>query len=58
MMYILNIFSAMKEITIKELKDFIYENYYRKLLLLLLLLLFNEISEEKIFTIICNQIPR
>ena len=27
-------------------------------LLLLLLLLFNELSEEKIFTIICNQIPR
>ena len=30
-MHILNIFSAIKKMTIKELKDFIYENYYRKL---------------------------
>ena len=27
-MYILNILSAIKNITIKELKDFIFKNYY------------------------------
>ena len=27
-MCILNIFSAIKEMAIKELKDFIFENYY------------------------------
>ena len=29
-MYILNIPSALKKITIKELKGFIFENYYRQ----------------------------
>ena len=29
-MYILNIVSAIKKIIIKNLKDFIYENYYRQ----------------------------
>ena len=28
-MYFLNIFSAIKRITVKEIKGFIYENYYR-----------------------------
>ena len=27
-MYILNIFSAIKKVTIKELKDFTHKNYY------------------------------
>ena len=31
MMYILNILSALKKITIKELRDFIFENYYRRI---------------------------
>ena len=30
-MYILNIVSATKKMTIKEPKDFIYENYYRQI---------------------------
>ena len=30
-MYILNILSAMKKMTIKELKNFIYENDYRQI---------------------------
>ena len=30
-MYILNILSATKKITIKEMKDFIFENYYRRI---------------------------
>ena len=29
-MYILNITKAIKNMTIKELKDFIFENYYRQ----------------------------
>ena len=29
MMYILNILSAIQKMTIKELKDLIFENYYR-----------------------------
>ena len=31
MMYVLNIFSAIKKIKIKELKDFIFENYYEQI---------------------------
>ena len=31
MMYVLNIFSATKKIKIKELKDFIFENYYEQI---------------------------
>ena len=27
----MNIFSAIKKMTIKELKDFIFENYYRRI---------------------------
>ena len=38
-MYILNIFSAMKEITIKELKDFIYENYYRQIIIIIIIII-------------------
>ena len=30
-MYILNIHSAIKKMKIKELKDFIFENYYRQI---------------------------
>ena len=30
-MYILNIISAIKQITVKELKDFIFENSYEKM---------------------------
>ena len=30
-MYILNILSSIKKMTIKELKDFIFENYYRRI---------------------------
>ena len=30
-MYILNIHSAIKKMTISELKDFIFENYCRRL---------------------------
>ena len=45
---------------IKELKDFIFENYYRWIrftkerIILLKKPLFNEISEENIFVIACN----
>ena len=28
-MYILNILSAIKKMTVKELKDFIFKSYYR-----------------------------
>ena len=31
MVYILNVLSAMKKIAIKELTDFKYENYYRRI---------------------------
>ena len=30
-MYKLNIFGAIKNMTIKELRDFIYENYYSRI---------------------------
>ena len=30
-MYKLTILSTLKQMTIKELKDFIYENYYRRI---------------------------
>ena len=30
-MHKLNIISAIKKMTIKELRDFIYENYYRRI---------------------------
>ena len=30
-MYILNIVSAIKKMTAKELKDFIFENYYQRM---------------------------
>ena len=30
-MYILNILSAIKKMTIKELRNFIFENYYREI---------------------------
>ena len=30
-MYILNIANAIKKMTIKELKDLIFENYYRQI---------------------------
>ena len=59
-MYILNTLRAIKTIAIKELKDFIFENYYRRIeitkerLILLKKPLLNEISEENIFVIACN----
>ena len=30
-MYILNIFSTIKKTTIKEMKDYIFKNYYRRI---------------------------
>ena len=30
-MYILNTFSAIEKMTIKEINDFIYENYYSRM---------------------------
>ena len=30
-MYILNIASAIKKMTVNELRDFIFENYYRRI---------------------------
>ena len=38
-MYILNNSSAMKKITIKELKDFIYENYYRRIIIIIIIII-------------------
>ena len=52
-MYILNIASTIKKVTINELKDFIYEKYYKRVG-------FNEENEtqKKRFTIISNLINR
>ena len=30
-MYILNIFRAMKKVTVNELRDLIFENYYKRI---------------------------
>ena len=30
-MYILNIASAMKKMSVKEIRDFIFENYYKRI---------------------------
>ena len=49
-MDIVNIASAIKKLTIKELRDFIFENYYKRIGFSekKKQLLFNEASEKKI----------
>ena len=48
-MYKLNILSPIKLMTVKELKDFIYKNYYRRI---------GFTKENNFYPIICNQINK
>ena len=57
-MYILNIVITIKRMAVKELKDFIFKNYYQRMQLLFRIqLLFNETSEKRIYKF-CNKINR
>ena len=58
-MYILNITKAIKNMTIKELKDFIFENYYRQNRFInKKQLLVSETLKKNRFAIICNQLNK
>ena len=46
-----NIARAMKKMTVNELGDFIFENYYKRQMLF-----FNETFEKKRSVVSCNQI--
>ena len=46
-----NIARAMKKMTVTELGDFIFENYYKRQMLF-----FNETFEKKRSVVSCNQI--
>ena len=49
-MYILNIASTIKKIPVNEIRDFIFENYYKKIRFskeIIKQLVFNETSEKK-----------
>ena len=54
-MYKLNALSAITKMTIKELRDFIYEKYYRQFGILKKQLLFKETPEKKFLFLLATK---
>ena len=57
-MHILNIASAIKKMSVNELKEFIFENYYKRIRFIKKKILFDKTLEKKRFVFACKQINR
>ena len=53
-MYILSIVSVIKKMLVNELRDFIFENHYKRIGFVKKKFLFNETFEQMRFFIDCN----
>ena len=57
-MYILNIASAIKKMSVNELRDFIFENYYKQISFVEDRSYYSMKHLKKRFVVACNQINR
>ena len=57
-MYTLNIATALRKMRVTELRDFIFENYYKTIGYLEGTSYYSMKSMKKIFVVACNQINR